>query len=294
MNDVQFEPLPQLPFLRFFVSPETQGDLPPDPEPGQELKEDPDSNEPGFVKTISTDGFPILFQSYTTRFSMHSKFSIKELRQARASLSSLSMGQRTNAYSEGVSELIEEQRDENVIVVDYNPKNCILSDPLFSSIDYKDDLIDLIMGRLKRTTGKLYRHLIFAKKCEEVEVLVLDPMPQELRHIFLEPPNKASAPSASSNNVERQSSGTRRISFRAVLKVFPNVKDLFLRETTLNMKPCYDLKRFIESSKGKVTLERIFFSKEKRMQRNDIANEFLKKIGWEFMPYEQSMMNVLK
>ena len=293
--------MPQLPFLRFFVSPGTQSDLPL--EPGQEHKEESIpaecADEPGSITTIDADGFPILFQSYTTRFSMHSKISADALTRAHSSLSLAQADQRTNVLSEGISEPIEEHKDENMIVVDYNPKNCILSNPLFSSIDYKDDLIDLIMGRLNKKTGKLYRRITFARKCEEVEVLVLDPIPQELSHIFLSLPSKAS--SASNNNEERQLARTLRISFEAVLKVFPNVKDLFLRDTTFNMKHCYRLKTLIKNSKQPVCLERIFFSKEMRMPQNDghgvnhtLINEFLKKIGWEFMPYEQSMMKVMK
>lgn len=282
--DHQFEPLPQLPFLRFFVSPNTKSDFPllqaaSSLSPITSMLEKDEFEAPGNMTVMDSDGFPLLFKTYTSSFSYGARSSTAQLLKAR-----------TNQFEEGVMEEIEDTFDEDVIVVDYDPKVCILSNPLFSSVDYKDDLIQLINGRLQEQheeqTGPLYRQIVFDWKCEEVEVLVLDPIPKELRRLMLQPASKQKS------DQQWTSSGSQMVSFERVFKVFPNVKDLFLRETAFNIKYCYRLEHFIKNSKSAVALERMFFSKEKRMEQTETVNARLKSIGWEFVPYEQSMMRV--
>merc|ERR1712087_357511 len=111
-----------MPFLRFFMPPNSEL-----PEPG--------SGEMALV-----------YQRYISRFDNASKFSFNALRKGRVLLSS-------NKQPEGVVDHVADQMDDNVIVVDYNPSNCILSDPLFSAAPYKDQLIELLRGRSKERSG---------------------------------------------------------------------------------------------------------------------------------------------
>eukprot|EP01083_Nonionella_stella_P153638 493976_1 len=149
------------------------------------------------------------------------------------------------------------QLPQQYILIDHDPKSCVLSRQIFNTLDYKKKLSELLLWKklnwkmhvdynfnagpgVDNTTERMqYR---FANECNKVESLVLDPLPRELYKIFYD--------------------GNKHIiSFENVVKVFPNLTDLFLRHTTFKLRECYKIVKFLRNTSLVIKLERVFFSK---------------------------------
>ncbi len=91
-------------------------------------------------------------------------------------------------------------------------------------VNWKNSNLSVIPGMDNNNNSINDKHRFdprFVNGYEKVESLVLNPMPKELYPIFYDKyiPNQTSASKAI-------------ISFESVIKRFPNLTDLFLRETT--------------------------------------------------------------
>ena len=162
-------------------------------------------------------------------------------------------------------------------------------------MEYKQKLIELL--KWKRDPGDTATKFQqqFDKVCIKVEVLVLDPMPKELQQIFYKNGNKT--------NVSSEPGAKRDIiSFENIIKIFPNLHSVFLRNTTFNLRICYQFVSFIqnyhqtdetdETGDSKLKLERLFFrTKDKRMlERDEVpVKAQLNKINWDFLEFEQTV-----
>merc|ERR1712228_1095482 len=165
---------------------------------------------------------------------------------------------------------------QNPLILEYNPKNCILTKDMINTVEYKQDLINLLFGRLKNAKIKKLNDSMeekFIKYCCLVEVLVIDPMAPELKEIFME-------------NGQKQI-----ISFEQIILLFPNVTDIFLRDTQLNLKIAYKIQKFIET-KPSSKLERIYFSLSKPIKKRDVAalQKIIKEIQFVFVQSKQMII----
>merc|ERR1712096_494889 len=89
---------------------------------------------------------------------------------------------------------------------------------------------------------------------------------------------------------ERAASKKPVICFESTVKIFPNLTDLFLRETTFKLRECYKFIHFVMGvEKGDIKLQRVFFSKGKPIRAVDVTKVKLrlKEIGWNFIKAEQ-------
>mmetsp|Transcript_12040 Transcript_12040/g.19337 ORF Transcript_12040/g.19337 Transcript_12040/m.19337 type:complete len:201 (+) Transcript_12040:2-604(+) len=164
-------------------------------------------------------------------------------------------------------------------VVDYNPKHCTLSANIFSTLTYKEELIEQLQWRKKHASVKKLENNLkksFTKYCNMVEVLVLDPMPAELHSIFMDNhghDKKKPVPS-----------------FSSILSIFPNVQDIFLRETQLTPKICNRLKAYL-SEHANCALESVWFCREMPIKSGHIASvkKTLKAVHWDLNIIEQKL-----
>eukprot|EP01083_Nonionella_stella_P277251 942521_1 len=161
------------------------------------------------------------------------------------------------------------------MVVDYNPINCTLSSQMFGSLSYKQELIEELRCKIAHPQGGGGKDKVresFCKYCNMVKALVLDPMPNELQSIFMK-------------DVHKQIP-----SFEAILSVFPNVCDLFLRDTQLKPKICFALVGYLKQN-NKCKLERIFFCKETKQRlvttHESMVKSTLAEVDWNLNVIEQ-------
>eukprot|EP01083_Nonionella_stella_P268633 908286_1 len=172
----------------------------------------------------------------------------------------------------------EDAPEQQYILIDHDPKSCVLSRQIFNTLDYKKKLSELLLWKklnwkmhvdynfsagpgVDNTTERMqYR---FANECNNVESLVLDPLPRELYKIFYD--------------------GNKHvISFENAVKVFPNLTDLFLRHTTFSLRECYEFVTFVRNTSLVIKLERVFFSKTDVIREKDVSKvrSSLRVIGW--------------
>eukprot|EP01083_Nonionella_stella_P131982 401240_1 len=156
--------------------------------------------------------------------------------------------------------------NDEVIRIHHNPKICILSTAIWDAIEYKEELTKLLNkvrldmlespqgpGALSLQRSRSCMNESFQRACDDVKSLTLEPLPADLVKVFM----------------TKDGSG---ISYQAIYDIFPNVTDIFLRETEFTVKECdrlcafltHDIKRFIP-------FERIFY-KQKEL-KDSIANE---------------------
>ena len=154
---------------------------------------------------------------------------------------------------------VNEGRKVNYIWVDHNPKNCIFRRDIFKTLNYKEALTDMLewgnshtMEKEKKASHAPGSAIDLPKEkfingCNNVESLVLDPLPRELEEIFCK----------ISDNKKK----SKMISFEIIFKIFPNLTDLFLTTTTFKPKECYKFIDFAQKyEKDKLLkLERMFF-----------------------------------
>ena len=175
-----------------------------------------------------------------------------------------------NVYNEGGAKYKE---------IDYDPSSCTLSRQIFDILEYKEDLVQMLKCRVN-TVDDAYesdkrREAIFASECGKVEVLVLDPMPSELRPIFYD-----------------QGHGARALlSFDMIIRVFPRAKVVFVTSTTFNLRICIHFVKFINGldSDEFIDLKKVYFSKAQPLRHRDIGGVQwrLKEIGWQFVESKQ-------
>eukprot|EP01083_Nonionella_stella_P126021 381228_1 len=182
------------------------------------------------------------------------------------------------------------KEDVQYILIDHDPKSCVLSRQIFKTLDYKKKLSELLLWKklnwkmhvdynfsagpgIDNTTERTqYR---FANECHKVESLVLDPLPRELYKIFYDGDKHV-------------------ISFENAVKVFPNLTDLFLRHTTFKLRECYKFVKFVRNTSVAIKLERVFFSKTDVIREKDVSKVKLRlrEIGWDFINTQQMICRV--
>merc|ERR1712228_920159 len=181
----------------------------------------------------------------------------------------------------------------NYILIDHNPKNCILSKRVFNKLDYKQPMIDMLEWRLSNLEWKydenepglddqFKHHSKFMTACSKIESLVLNPMPMELYKIFY----------AKSNNKK-----SNVILFEVVIKLFPNLTDLFLTSTTLKPNIIFKFIAFVKKynqNEGDFKLKRLFYSKQKPIKERDapLIKMRLREIGWNFVKSQQMICKI--
>ena len=226
---------------------------------------------------------------------------------------------RTSSLNRSHTRLKTPVEGSDIIIVPYNPKVCDLSSNVFYKHDEENRRQIFLLLKWRQSGGKIpiddeninKKKELFNKLCKKVEQLVLDPMPEALRMVFIE---------KSQTKLQREI-----ISFESIIKIFPNVKDVFLRETRFSLRVWYALlksmKRFDEKhnhiSKESLSkdnninmislsksisinsmgpgaaktckLNRIFFSKQCKFNHKDLKTMDLrfKPHGWKFQPREQ-------
>lgn len=146
----------------------------------------------------------------------------------------------------------------NPLILGYNPKNCVLSRDVFNKLEYKKQLISMLIWRLQnpklsKPNDKTKKQFIIT--CRKVQVLVIDPMPSDLQQLFIVIPKNTKKPT---------------ISFENICKLFPNVTDIFLRNTQLNLRMGYRIKDFLNNNVN-TKIERIFFSKKMPIRKNEMS-----------------------
>ena len=131
---------------------------------------------------------------------------------------------------------------------------------MFYTSKYQKQLIELLEERkkypkLRPESNKLktYTKRTFVSLCYKVERLVLDPIPSKLQSIFTE---------------FKKKEYRRIISFDIILKMFPNVKEIFLRDTILTLRLCYKLRDFFKTNDKNRKLSKIFFNKNSDKMEN--------------------------
>ena len=243
---------------------------------------------------------PVLFRTYSTRFSVATYLSdIKKQTAGSKLVMGDVMGEDMNNNNDddeskdGEAFEVGESMNDNVILVDHNPRNCILSQSIFSTLDYKDKLIKLL--KWKRDNSGFCDSFFqkqFLSVSDLVEVLVLDPLSPELKPLFyknVKNKNGTMEPGVAVNNKREI------ISFEHIHKIFPNVQDIFLRETTFNLRICYAFVTFVQNKNKSINndlkLERLFFCKSKQMRGRDIqpVKNQLSDINWDFTQFEQTV-----
>ena len=227
---------------------------------------------------------------------------------------------RTSSANRSQTRFKSQIEGSDVIIVPHNSKVCNLSSICY----YKHDKLhqqqlelllywrkDPDIHRIESQTIRMKQPL-FAKLCRKVEQLVIDPLPVELERIFIDKENKRPI-----------------ISFDTIIKIFPNVKDIFLRDTRFSLRIWYNLLKSIEKYNSEqkkdddnineysttqtmslsksasinslgpgapinCRLTRIFFSKKwvfNHMQLKTMDLRF-KPHGWKFQPKEQVLFKV--
>ena len=175
-----------------------------------------------------------------------------------------------NIYDEGGVKIEE---------VDYDPSCCTLSRQIFDILEYKEPLTQMLKWRMDvpdddyKSDG--HKDIVFVSECANVESLVLDPMPSGLRTIFYQ-----------------QGHATRaRISFEVILRIFPNVKALFVTSTTFNLRICLNFVKFINGLEVDefINLNKVYFSEAHPIRKRDIVGVQwrLREIGWQFVESQQ-------
>merc|ERR1712113_1097900 len=89
------------------------------------------------------------------------------------------------------------------------------------------------------------------------------------------------------------------VSFEIVINIFPNITDLFLKETTFNLKECYKFINFIQQTtnlQNDLRLQRVFYSMKKQIKDKDISKVKLrlKEIGWNFIKSQQMIIKMTR
>eukprot|EP01084_Bolivina_argentea_P274877 468648_1 len=262
LHRVNFEPLPELPFLMTFIDYHNN------------------NNQQNLSVRI-----PHLFRTHSRKIMLEESTSPNintgEV-DGKAPIFAYSCSEESkteNKYD------YDEEGSNECILIDHNPKNCYLAKKIFDTLDYKKKLIELLKWRkLNHDTdenndvnglkGK------FVNECKNVESLVLNKVSIDLMDIFYD------------NNSNNYSKST--ISFNSTVKIFPSVTDLFLRETTFKLRECYKFINFINqenknNNKKELKLERIFYSIKNKIRERDInkVKLRLKEIGWNWIHSQQ-------
>jgi len=189
------------------------------------------------------------------------------------------------ASTESAFEENDSQRDVDqfegakVKMVDYDPSSCTLSKGIFEAISYQDPLIKMLKWRLQSDLAHSPMEIRFVSECESVESLVLDPPHDALRTIFYEFHGK---------------SQRTLLSFNAVIKVFPNVKAIFVTSTKFTWRTCTHFIEFVRGFAAVLTLKKIYFSTKNAMRSDKRSERIigslqmrLREIGWEFVESQQ-------
>ena len=302
-------PEPQMPFMRTFVDYDnSNGD-------GNESKQ----TEPQHIRRLTRN----MFVSHSMKLLLHptpggdvditkpvqghchadsagtesSMFEIDEESEMKDDYDHIRTRNRDNTNS------VASEGGIKIKEIDYDPSCCTLSEQIFDILGYKEPLIELLQWRQRhsgteqmdddeedhmfamdmisanesqRAHRKIgQRETRFISECERVESLVLDPLPADLRDIFYD-------------DYHPMKQGRALISFETVIRIFPKVKALFLTSTTFQLRICLHFTRFIgviQDDKRTLYLEKVYFSKSKKIQKRDIGSIQwrLREIGWEFV-----------
>ena len=170
--------------------------------------------------------------------------------------------------------------DEELTEINHNPKICVLSQDVWGKIEYQDEFKKMLhkvkihgLDNLVSPKGpggndkesRIYES--FQRACDDVRSLKLEPLPMDLVRLFCKTDYK-------DNDNEEIGKGKpiKVISYDWIYEIFPNVGDIFLRETEFNLAECKRLCSFITEMKNKnlYPFERIFYKqKEEEEQKQD-------------------------
>eukprot|EP01083_Nonionella_stella_P183497 663325_1 len=154
-------------------------------------------------------------------------------------------------------------------IVDYNPKHLFLSKHILNECHYKDELIRMLRHRSKNNTKQQHPpQPAFDQLCESVQTLILYPKHNELSNIIY---------------------SKKLVDLASVASIFPNVTDIYLRETTFNQRVCLKLIEFLTMTASKCRLTRIFYSINKQCAHREVAKLKIRLnlIKWDFCVIEQ-------
>eukprot|EP01083_Nonionella_stella_P275231 934662_1 len=185
----------------------------------------------------------------------------------------------------GSGSLNTPQIEGDYAIIRCNEKHLFLTQPLIEKCEYKDTLIRWLEWRKKNPVPSVtlapdpmandieeMKISMFDATCGKVETLVLYPIHEDVFHIFYE------------TFAEKKAI----LSLETINKMFPNVSDIYLRNTTFNERVCNNLIKFINGN-DKYTVKRIFYSVEKQCAARDVAKLKLRlnECKWDFSVIEQ-------
>ncbi len=239
----------------------------------------------------TSDNFLYQQQSFFNR-----ALTINSLRSTQSMRSSLTF----NSKSIGI--------EGDHAIIDYNPKHLFLSQQVLDNCHYLKELTALLENRKESvykermspgspsklrhaTTGdrislsppghqmslavSFVDEEIFDNLCKKVETLMLYPIHDDLYTIFYE------------TFAEKKKS---ILELMTIKLMFPNVTDIYLRDTTFNSRICGNLISFITDHKNKNSkIKRIFYSIDKQCNSRDVAKLKLRLnvYRWDFSAIEQ-------
>eukprot|EP01083_Nonionella_stella_P044795 120502_1 len=173
-------------------------------------------------------------------------------------------------YGSDHSDAMDSEAKDCETEIHHNPKICILSNDVWNKTEYKQN-VKKMLNKVKLglvsprepgdgdTNQKSKLKESFIKACDTVNSLILDPLPKDLIPIFKQ---------------------KKVISYEVITDIFPNVCDIFLRNTDFTLDECRRLCAFLKQekeTKGYNTFERVFYKHDAPSISDELLMTKLKK-----------------